>query len=317
MKLHAGVMLLLGVCCWGPGVVVAADVPKASADDTRIRVVRYQPQNVTKIFVRRGVVTRIVLEEGEKIIVSAIGLSSECKSTTDEWCISAEAGGNQIFVRPRDGARSNNMEVRTNNRDYSMEFEVVGDGATSSGLKSLSIPAFYRVIFDYRAPKPAASALSPERAEAVEKLKLALNASAAYRSLPTNAALQKPSERLQDEPIGMIRNANYGKQVLPDGADAEPSAVFDDGRFTYFEFTGAREIPAIFAHGSDGAPTRVNWHMQAPFVVVQQTAKKFTLRLGGAVVGIFNNAFDSVGIETPTNTVSDLIQRVLRKGVPQ
>ena len=35
------------------------------------------------------------------------------------------------------------------------------------------------------------------------------------------------AERLNDEPIGAVRNADYAKQVLPNGADAEPSAVFD------------------------------------------------------------------------------------------
>jgi type IV secretion system protein VirB9 len=85
--------------------------------------------------------------------------------------------------------------------------------------------------------------------------------------------------------------------------------VFDDGRFTYFEFPGAREIPAIFAIGSDDEATRVNWHMNGSFVVVQRTARKFTIRLGEAVVGVFNEAFDATGIDTPTSTVSPAVTR--------
>ena len=56
--------------------------------------------------------------------------------------------------------------------------------------------------------------------------------------------------------------------------------------------------------------------MQGSFVVVQRTARKFTLRLGDAVVGIFNEAYDATGVDTPTNTVSPAVVREL-KGVTQ
>lgn len=319
---HGLAVAALAWCaCVTCAVALAAEVPRASVEDTRMRVVTYQPHNVAKVFVRRGVVTRIILEQDEKIQMSAIGLSSDCKAVADEWCISVEAGGNQIFVRPRDAARFNNMELRTNKRDYSIEFEVVADqrGPMQSGLRGATIPAFYRVQFEYPLPKPAepsvaAEAVSPERKAAITNLARSL--AAAVTPLAARGA-QKPAERLNDEPIGAVRNANYAKQVLPNGEDAEPSAVFDDGRFTYFEFVGAREIPAIFAHGSDNEAVRVNWHMEPPFVVVQRTARKFTLRLGGAVVGIFNNAYDVAGIAIPTSTVSEEIQRTIKKDVPR
>lgn len=315
---------VIGVAAWafcgfvGVPEALAADVPRPSADDTRIRVVTYQPQNVTKVFVRRGVVTRIILEQNEQIQMSAIGLSADCKADKDEWCISAESGGNQIFVRPRDAARFNNMEVRTNKRDYSIEFEVVaGNPAPAqSGMRSPSIPAFYRVMFEYPTETVAPVAMSEERQEAVAKLMQSLTGGSALAAAAASGA-QSPAERLKDEPIGALKNADYTKQVLDNGQDAEPSAVFDDGRFTYFEFVGAREIPAIFAHGSDGAPVRVNWHMEPPFVVVQRTARQFTLRLGGAVVGVFNKAYDAAGIGTPTSTVSNEIERKIRKDAPR
>jgi hypothetical protein len=40
------------------------------------------------------------------------------------------------------------------------------------------------------------------------------------------------------------------------------------------------------------------------------------LRLGDAVVGIFNEAFDLTGIETPTSTVSPAVVREI-KGAAQ
>lgn len=292
-----------------------AALPEPGPNDARIRVVPYKANEVTLVRVQRGTVTRIVLEQDEKIEIPVVGLSSDCKSENDEWCISAIQGSNQIFVRPRDNATRNNMELHTNKRDYSFAFEVVDEIKISRGKRADDVP-FFRVVFDYPKPKPLAENMSgADRAAAVNALLQRVDVSAA-RPVPSQVDPDygmTPVQRLKAEGIE-VRNANYTKQVLERGEDAEPTMVFDDGRFTYFEFPGAREIPAVFAHGSDGQATRVNWHMNGNFVVVQRTARKFTLRLGDAVVGIFNEAFDRTGIETPTATVSPAVVREIKGG---
>lgn len=298
------------------GTASAAVVPTASANDPRIRIVPYEHNNVTVVNVERGVVTRIVLDQDERIVLPAVGLSSDCQREADEWCISAVVGTNQIVVRPRDNAIRNNLELTTNKRDYSFDFKVINQVDGLTGKKGKRETAFFRVIFDYPKPKPLAAAMSEaDRAVAVDGLLARVDA-VATRPLPQSVDPDfgmSPVQRLQSEGIH-VRNSNYTKQVLAKGEDADPTMVFDDGRFTYFEFPGAREIPAVFAHGSDGEPTRVNWHMSGNFLVVQRTAKKFTLRLGEAVVGVFNEAYDSTGIETPTSTVSPAVVREV-KGV--
>lgn len=296
-------------------VAHGATVPEPSPNDARIRVVQYKPNEVTVIRVQRGTITRIVLEQDERIEIPGVGMSSDCKSENDEWCISAIQGSNQIFVRPRDNATRNNMELHTNKRDYSFAFEVVDEIKISRGKRADDVP-FFRVVFDYPRPKPLGENMSgADRAAAVNALLQRVDVSAA-RPVPSQVDPDygmTPVQRLKAEGIE-VRNANYTKQVLERGEDAEPTMVFDDGRFTYFELPGAREIPAVFAHGSDGQATRVNWHMNGNFVVVQRTARKFTLRLGDAVVGIFNEAFDRTGIETPTATVSSAVVREIKGG---
>jgi type IV secretion system protein VirB9 len=307
--LRATVIAVAFLCCSAS----AADLPGAGPNDARIRTIIYKPNEVTLVRVQRGVVTRIMLEADEKIVIPVVGLSSDCSKDLDEWCISAIPGSNQIFVRPRDNARSNNMELHTSKRDYSFVFELAKDAFSHGKSKSPVVP-FFRVVFDYPRPKPS-PALAPElaRATAVDDLLRRVDA-AATRSLPQKVDPDygmSPSQRLKAEGVD-IRNANYTKQVLPKGEDANPTMVFDDGRFTYFEFPGAREIPAIFAVGSDDEATRVNWHMSGSFVVVQRTARKFTIRLGDAVVGIFNEAYDATGIDTPTSTVSPTVTREIK-----
>lgn len=293
----------------------AGTISPVISNDNRIRLIDFKPNEVTHIRVQRGVVTRIVLEKDEQIRVAVVGLSSECGSQTDEWCISATEGSNQIFVRPRDNARMNNMELHTSKRDYSFVFQVTG-GSVSHGKRNDPQVPFFRVVFQYPENRSKPVVLSQvERAAVASNLLQRADATAAARvpqSVPKNFSMT-PTQQLAAEGVE-VRNANYTKQVLPKGEDAEPTMVFDDGRFTYFEFPGAREIPAVFAHGSDGEPTRVNWHMMGSFVVVQRTARKFTLRAGDAVVGVFNEAFDPTGIDTPTATVSPDVQRDIKGG---
>jgi type IV secretion system protein VirB9 len=295
----------------------AVDVPVASRADSRIRTVLYKPQEVILVRVQRGVVTRIMLENDEKIRISVVGLSARCDNENDEWCINATQDANQIFVRPRDGAMRNNMELHTSKRDYSFAFEVLPSMPFSHGKSKVDASSgvpFFRVVMEYSKPVPVALTAQDRIVVVDDLLRRAQTSSITFdpQRVDPDYGITPTKQLRAQRP--QIRNSSYSKQVLPNGQDAEPSIVFDDGRFTYFEFSGAREIPAIFAYGSDGQPTRVNWHMDQSFVVVQRTARKFTLRLGNAVVGIFNESFDTNGIDTPTSTVSSAVSRELKDG---
>lgn len=303
MKKNHLIHALLLAC----SVVNAADIPKPGTEDPRVRFVDYQPHDVTVVRVQRGTVTRINFASDEQILFSVSGLSARCDNDADEWCISSNEGSNQVIVRPKDRATRNNLELRTNKRDYSLEFDVLPDPLNDGKKKtSLESSPFYRVVFRY----PADAEMM--RRSVVAGLLGTLEPPGGVRGGNGGTQLQagtdSPADVLKAQPP-TVRNSNYSMQILPGGEDAAPTTVFDDGRFTYFEFLGAREIPSIFSYGSDGEATRVNWHMQPPFVVAQRTARKFTLRIGGSVVGVFNESFDSVGIDTPTNTVSKTVIR--------
>ncbi|WP_339507226.1 TrbG/VirB9 family P-type conjugative transfer protein, partial [Pseudomonas sp. EA_15y_Pfl1_P102] len=147
--------------------------------------------------------TRIVLEQDEKIEIPVVGLSSDCKSENDEWCISAIQGSNQIFVRPRDNATRNNMELHTNKRDYSFAFEVVDEIKISRGKRADDVP-FFRVVFDYPRPKPLGENMSgADRAAAVNALLQRVDVSAA-RPVPSQVDPDygmTPVQRLKAEGI--------------------------------------------------------------------------------------------------------------------
>jgi type IV secretion system protein VirB9 len=94
---------------------------------------------------------------------------------------------------------------------------------------------------------------------------------------PTHLSAQKP----------VLENWHY---TARGDAMTAPVCVYDDGRFTFFDFGARQDIPAIFAVNAKGEESLVNYHMQGKYVVVESTAKQFTLRNGEQVAAVFNEA---------------------------
>ena len=280
-------------------------IPKASPHDSRIGIADYKPDDVYSISVARGTVTRIILGPGESVIKSGTGFPAGCTATS-EWCIEAEKGADQIWVKPLSGATANNLELQTTRGDYSFRF-VVAPGAEKAKA------VFYRVIFRHPVTLPSDT-------------RLAMPIPSDQSGTPTLfAAAQTRPDELVLTP--KVRNYNYSKKHLPDAADLAPSVIFDDGRFTYMRFERAQEVPSVFAFGSDGEEVRVATHserlagsaeqpddkVERDYLVVQRVSRKFVLRLGAAVIEIINNKFDPKGIETFNGTTTNKLVREEKK----
>ena len=69
-----------------------------------------------------------------------------------------------------------------------------------------------------------------------------------------------------------------------------PARVFDDGRFTYFQWPAAVDTPAIFAVGPDGKESLVNHITKGRYLIVEQLSPQFVLRSGDQVTRVFNDA---------------------------
>jgi type IV secretion system protein VirB9 len=273
-----GLLLAVGGAC-------AADVPRKSPADVRIRYATYNAEDVVIVHVRPGVVTRIVLSEDEKITVAGTGLSARCDDEGARWCIKAEKDSNQIWVKPYPGATTNNLEVSTDKRDYSFKFDVAPG-------------AFFRVVMQYPIPE--------------RPLPMHLRAKSAVGAETTLTA--EASAAVQDKVVQRMRNTNFALQFANGGEAIAPALVFDDGRYTYFRYPKGREIPAVFAVGSDGQEIRVNYHVEDQDVVVaHRTSAVFRLRLGDSVVQVLNQGFDPSGIATETGVTDDSGVREIRK----
>ena len=284
----------------------AAEVPEPGSNDPRVRFVVYKPDQVTAVTVQRGSVTRLVLADDEHIAVAATGFSADCSKAELEWCVRADVGTNQIWVKPKDHATGNNLEVKTDKRDYSFEFKVlkdpVADRDSRHALRAEGLKAepMYRVIFRYPMKAPPlppgllglgsggpgfVPAGTDEKAIVAERI-----------------ASAKPSPR----------NWDYSMQVLAGGEEIAPTLVFDDGRFTYFKFPANREVPSIYYISPIGEEQRINFHMEGDIAVVQRMGRRFVLRLGEEVVGVWNDSFDIDGVAPVAGVTVDGVSRDIR-----
>lgn len=285
---------LAAFCC----VSICGAAPAApDAADPRLREVVYDSRAVVTVPVKRGVVTLVVLDADESITEVAAGLGGDCAKAESAWCVAAQPGGRNLFVKAKSTASAaNNLAVVTDRRTHAFRFVVLADGDPK--------PPVYRLVV--KAPARAAPAS-----------RLALRDLAPLVALPAVPPPPPPqqivAERLQARP--QVMNTQYSIAEGDSSQDIVPTLVFDDGRFTYLRFPGNREVPAVFHVLGDGSETLVNARMEDDLLVVDRVSRKLMLRAGSAVVGLWNEAFDLDGRPPGDGTTVPGVQRVLKADV--
>ena len=262
--------------------------------DPRLREVVYDPRAVVTVPVKRGVVTLVVLDPDESITEVAAGLGGDCTKAEAAWCVAAQPGGRNLFVKANSSASAaNNLAVVTDRRTHTFRFVVLADGDPK--------PPVYRLVVK-TPPRQAPPA------------QLALREDVPLVALPAVPPPPPPqqvvAERLQAKPL--VTNTQYSIAEGASSQDIVPTLVYDDGRFTYLRFPGNREVPAVFHVLGDGSETLVNARMEDDLLVVDRVSRKLMLRAGQAVVGLWNEAFDLDGRPPGDGTTVPGVQRVLK-----
>ena len=276
------------------GLVVSGATAAAEPADPRLREVVYDPRAVVTVPVKRGVVTLVVLDADESITEVAAGLGGDCAKAESAWCVAAQPGGRNFFVKAKSSASAaNNLAVVTDRRTHAFRFVVLAEGDPK--------PPVYRLVV--KAPPRAVPAARP-----------ALRDAAPLFALPAIPPPPPPqqvvAERLHAK--AQVMNTQYSVAEGAGSQDIVPTLVFDDGRFTYLRFPGNREIPAVFHVLGDGGETLVNARMEDDLLVVDRVSRRLMLRAGSAVVGLWNEAFDLDGKPPGDGTTVPGVQRVLR-----
>lgn len=175
---------------------------------------------------------------------------------SEAWQVVKPNRQNILFVKPLEQNADTNMTVLTNQRIYT--FQLSAEKAASPDSDDLT----FRLRFTY--PDENSSGL--------------MNFSSAT----------EPVENI--DPAIAIKNMNLNYSYS--GAKSlQPERVFDDGKFTYFQFKNLDVTPAIFKVDEKGNESLVNFTTQGEYLVVERTARQFTLRDGDIWTCIFNESY--------------------------
>ena len=286
---------LFGTLLAGVLTASAGHAADTSGADPRLREVQYDPRAVVTVPVKRGVVTLVVLDADESITEVAAGLGGDCAKPDAAWCVAAQPGGRNFFVKAKSTAGApNNLAVVTDRRTHSFRFVVLADNDPK-------LPVYRMVV---KAPAVAIPAQGRHALRDMAPL-------VALPAVPLPPSPQEViAERLQAKP--QVMNSRYSIAEGKGSEDIVPTLVFDDGRFTYIRFPGNREVPAVFHVLGDGSETLVNARMEEDLLVVDRVSRRLMLRSGSAVVGVWNEAFDLDGVPPDGGTTVPGVQRVLK-----
>lgn len=159
--------------------------------------------------------------------------------------------GNRIFLKPIEQEATTNMTLITNKRMYF--FELHAKKATNINDPGL----VFAVKFLY--PGSSSNTMNFSNTD--------------LPSIPDLSNREK-----------------YNFKYTISGSDvAAPIKIFDDGRFTYFQFkSNGAPIPAFFEVDSKGNESIVNYQVIGDYVVLETVARQYTLRYGHEITCVFN-----------------------------
>jgi len=289
MKRHTLILALVAVV----GIAHAADVPQGSKFDNRIQYVNYNAGDVVVIRAVAGIGSRIVFAPNETILDVASGFTqgwefSDRRNILYIKAKSVKSEQGQPAMAPEPGKWDTNLMVTTNLRMYDLDLHLL-PGSNNSGKAPANQRISYRVEFKYPADERAAAKALADKHRAQAKLDV------------------KP------EP----RNWNYSMQIGDASDNIAPTMAYDDGRFTYLKFPNNRDFPSAFLVAADKTESLVNSHIDPATpdtLVLQRVSREMVLRLGNAVVGIYNDSFDPDGIPANQGTTVPGVKRAIKSG---
>ena len=282
----------------------AQDSPQAP---TQIRVVRYSPLLRTEIIGVIGQPTTITFPPGESVYrVVQTGRPDKNGALADAgWQGASPAEikdtplGNNLTLWPVMPGEST-MTVITMSSAGAQKvypFRLVARPDTDGAADAPGV--VLNLIFKGGAGSdPAVPAASAGKVVAVRAWKV--------RQKATQTAAEE--ELRTDAFNGTDGSCHYfakGRRPTP----IQPRCPMDNGQWTLMRFPGLSEKPAVYVVGNDGGERLARQHAAGDFVVVEEIAPHFRLRLGPNVLDIINTAYDPAGKPAGTGTTAPTVER--------
>ncbi|WP_172458322.1 TrbG/VirB9 family P-type conjugative transfer protein [Legionella quinlivanii] len=209
-------------------------LPQSTKQDARVTLVPFQEHNVVKLKARTFTNTQILFNRNETILVVEGGDNAGWMVTFHEHL------PYMVFVKPALFNSDTNMTVVTDKHNYYFQI------TSNKSIDSDSVKPIYALQFTY--PKEEKAKLEAARKAAVLR----------------NASLNKQHK----DPKTLNWNYRFSGR-----AELTPQHVYDDGQFTYFEFSPTQPVPAVFAvDNKQGKESIVNTRRQGHLLIIQRLA---------------------------------------------
>lgn len=266
----------------------AEEIPNAGRQDSRIRYINYDTDEVVRINGVFRAASQIVFGEGETISSVALG-------DTVSWEVAP--ADNILFIKPREKAPATNLIVVTKRggtvRTYTFALSA-RSGAISTGTDA-------QFVVRFRYPAEEAAAARQAQLQQVQMQMLMVEAGGVKVALEAAAVQGR-------------RNLDYS---IAGSSDLAPSEITDNGQFTIMRFPRNQQLPAIFTVLPDGSEAVVPYDVRGEFVVVHQVSRELRLRRGQSLTCIWNNAYDRYGPDNSSGTASPDVERSVEGSSPR
>lgn len=266
----------------------AEEIPNAGRQDSRIRYINYDTDEVVRINGVFRAASQIVFGEGEAISSVALG-------DTVSWEVAP--ADNILFIKPREKAPATNLIVVTKRggtvRTYTFALSA-RSGAISTGTDA-------QFVVRFRYPAEEAAAARQAQLQQVQMQMLMVEAGGVKVALEAAAVQGR-------------RNLDYS---IAGSSDLAPSEITDNGQFTIMRFPRNQQLPAIFTVLPDGSEAVVPYDVRGEFVVVHQVSRQLRLRRGQSLTCIWNNAYDRYGPDNSSGTASPDVERSVEGSSPR
>lgn len=219
--------------------------------DSRLRVITYSPHKIHHYVGYYDYQASILLEKGEEVQTLSMG------GDPSTWQI--VPSGSRIFIKPvadnPEDAKTNVLLI-TNKRIYHFILE-----AKEVGPRGIDDPD---LVFETRFVYPDAVGTDIVQQYTTKS-----------KDIPD---LSEPEKY----------NFNY---TISGNEEIAPLRVFDDGEFTYFQFTKSNaELPAFFLVDSEHKEALLNYRAVDDYIIIERVTSQFTLRHGNNVACVFNES---------------------------
>jgi type IV secretion system protein VirB9 len=230
-------------------------VPISGPLDPRVKVYAYSPDVVYTLPVSVGLNTHIEMGPNEYLT------EKPQLGETVQWRVT----GNEknLYIKALKPGVTTSLSLVTNRRDY--EFQLVSTDSPSERVAK----AYFTYPDD---DQKFAMERETEHKDAIAKAKF-------LNQQDLAPAAMAPS----------LLNFNYRTEG---DASFKPTAIYDNGKFTWMRLPKSQDLPAVFMVDSDGKLMPVNYTVpdrvgDRDEIIIERTASKWVLKLGKAEVRVF------------------------------